>query len=403
MKQPPGALEAARKREQAKRAAQTPSANGKHARLILQRLDALKPQPVRYLVPGFIPLAKLCMLAGDGDGGKSSITNSIAADHSRARPALGQHYTAAEHETLFFSCEDDPEDTMVPRLLALGADLAKIHRLKTAVNSDGKPMPFSLSDVDLVDASLEAHPKIRMVVIDPVGAYMGRTGRDDYKDSELRTVLDPLAELAGRRNVAIILIKHLNKASSASARHRISGSTGYVNACRQVFLVALAPEDSEEDRRVMLPIKSNLMKERRGLAFRLSALPDGDAQRVIEQHAQHLSPADRQRLRDQLFGVKWLGTTDDNADAVLNDNRQKSRPKIKQCADWLRAFLADHAYPSKEIEEAAAKEGFSRDDVFRAKAALKTAGLRNRKRGMGEWWSGFGDPDNWQYRAEIPE
>ncbi len=101
-----------------------------------------------------------------------------------------------------------------------------------------------------------------------------------------------------------------------------------------------------------------------------------------------------------------MGAVDADPDTVLTEASQgakQERPKIKGCADWLRSFLHDHAFPAKEIEQAANAKGFSKDDVNRAKALLKDHGLCNKKRGVGAWWSGFGDPKNWIYRPEPKE
>src|SRR5262249_45617376 len=99
------------------------------------------------------------------------------------------------------------------------------------------------------------------------GAYIGRAGCDYHRDSELRALLAPLAELAAKRRVAVVLVKHLNKGVSARAVHKVSGSTGYVNSVRAAFLVAPDPQDP--DRKLFLPLKFNIGPKPQGFAFRL--------------------------------------------------------------------------------------------------------------------------------------
>src|SRR5207244_482487 len=82
---------------------------------------------------------------------------------------------------------------------------------------------------------LQARPEGRLVVVDPAGAYIGKSGIDDHKDSDLRALLGPLAELAARHAVTILLVKHLNKGVTAKAVHKVGGSVGYVNAVRAAF------------------------------------------------------------------------------------------------------------------------------------------------------------------------
>jgi AAA domain len=77
-------------------------------RLATTCLAGIQPQPLRWLVPGYLPLGKLVLGAGDGGHGKSTMTLRLAADLSRGRPALGLDYAdAVRGETLLISCEDD--------------------------------------------------------------------------------------------------------------------------------------------------------------------------------------------------------------------------------------------------------------------------------------------------------
>jgi putative DNA primase/helicase len=408
-------LDEAEERERARRAAraaQKPSANGDggkpvdKSKLVLQRLDSVKAKPVHYFVPDKLPAGKLILIAGDGGNCKSVVTLSVAADHSRGRPAMGQVYTAPVSESLFFTCEDDPADTLVPRLLALDADLTKIHHLKTAIGPDGKNVSFSLLDIDLIDQALNLNPNIKFVVIDPVSAYIGRTGRNENQDAELRSILDPLSELAAKHDVTIVLIKHLTKNEKTRAMHRISGSQAYLNAVRVAYLIAKTPiEDGaiDDGRRVILPLKNNLTKNRHGLAFRPIGIPVTQAATIVAKNCQHLSQADQQQLAEQLFTIEWLGDSDDDPDTVLTENRLAGRPKIKECADFIRGFVGHLAWPSAEVEAAANDARFSTDAFYKAKAALKLDGLHNQKRGLGAWWMGFGDPVNWSDRPNpIP-
>jgi hypothetical protein len=77
---------------------------------------------------------------------------------------------------------------------------------------------------------------------------------------------------------------------------------------------------------------------------------------------------------------------------------------VAKCAEWLRRFLGDFAFPSTEILEAAKKAGFTLDNAAKAKKLLKESGLQNSNLGRlrGVWWSGFGEPKEWKLRPEPP-
>ncbi len=229
-------------------------------------LLGIKPQPLDWLIPDLLPLGKLFVLAGDGGLGKSSATLHIAADLSQGRCCCGLTYDKPAHaRTLLVSCEDDLADTIVPRLLAHNANLGMIDKvnglIKTYPIVEGErrvseKIPFSLAQVKPLGDWLTVHPDCRLVVIDPATAFVGAAGIDDHRDSELRSLLGPLHELAGERKISIVLIMHCNKGGAAKATNRVLGGVGYVNASRAAFLVCQDPDD--KTRRLMLPLKYNL-------------------------------------------------------------------------------------------------------------------------------------------------
>ncbi len=369
--------------------------------LVTTCLADVRPQPLRWLVPGYLPLGKLVLIAGDGGHGKSSLTLHLAAVLSRGRPAFGLAYPGAlSGETLLIQCEDDAADTVVPRLLAAGADLSCVHQLEGTRGADGKVAPFCLAHYRQLEEELQRRPRVRLVVIDPAGAYVSPSGVDDHKDSELRALLGPLAVLAARRRVTVLLVKHLVKGATDKAVHRVSGSAGYVNSVRAAFVVA--PEPDRPECKLFLPLKFNLGPRPAGLGFRLHALEGEEQRAVLSAYGAHLGDEDRAQLAQQLFRTEWSGAVEDTADAVFAAARRGDRDqsKVEKAAAWLEQFLGGLAYPSEEITAAGKAAGFTFDNIKEAKVRLKAKGLRSSNRGrfQGEWWTGFGDPDGWSLR-----
>lgn len=364
-------------------------------------LAGIQPEPVRWLVPKVIPLGKLVLVAGDGGHCKSTLTLHLAARLSRGLPCFGLKYDPLlPAESLLVSCEDDFADTVVPRLLSAGADLDRIHRVDGVAGKDGKVLPFNLSHYLQMEQELKRRPLVRLVVIDPAGAYIGRSGVDDHKDSELRSLLGPMTELAAGRRVTFILVKHLNKGATVRAVEKVGGSTGYVNAVRAAFLVAPNPEDG--DQKFFLPIKFNLGPRPRGISFRTEPLSPPDRQGVIRCYGSELGAADQEELAKQLFRIQWGDPTDADADAVLRDAARQERgpSKVDQAAEWLLKFLAQYAYPSSELDAASREEGFTFDNLNRAKRKIGKEKIRASNRGafQGVWWWGPGDPKTWVLR-----
>ena len=305
-------------------------------------LADIKPEPIRWLVPGVLPLGKLVIVAGEGGHGKSTLTLDLAAHTSRGWCCFGLAYDPPPPaDVLLVSCEDDFADTVVPRLLSAGADLARIHRVDGLAVKEGRPPAFTLTHLDRLETELKRRPAVRLVVIDPVSGYVGRAGVDDNHESELRTVLDPLAELAARRSTLMLMVKNLSKDQTRKAAQRVGGSAAYVNVPRAAFVVV--PDADDPGRRLFLPIKFNCGPWPSGLAFRIDALPPGE-QAGILAGMEHLGPDDRDRLAKQLYRVGWQGPVSISADDALGADarahRTTGKADLDRAADWLRDFLA---------------------------------------------------------------
>ena len=129
------------------------------------------------------------------------------------------------------SAEDDPARTIVPRLTAAGADLTKVHILESVILANGsETLPSLRADIDAITAAAARLGDCRLIVIDPVSAYL--KGVDDNRNAVLRGVLTPLNRLAERLGAAVVLVSHLTKGGSANGKHRVLGSIAYVGACR---------------------------------------------------------------------------------------------------------------------------------------------------------------------------
>lgn len=62
---------------------------------------------------------------------------------------------------------------------------------------------FSLrNDICELKKSLEQYPQCRLIIIDPISAYLG--GIDSHKNADVRSLLAPLAEIAAQYRVAVI-------------------------------------------------------------------------------------------------------------------------------------------------------------------------------------------------------
>jgi putative DNA primase/helicase len=334
---------------------------------VLVKLSEIKAEAVRWLWPARIALGKLALIAGDPGLGKSFVSLDVAARVTcgRAWPDGAPGCTLGD--VILLSAEDGAADTIRPRADAAGADPDRIEILRAVRESNNGNLTerhFSLDgDVARLDEALARRPGVKLVVVDPVTAYLGSL--DSHKNAELRGALMPLAALAEKRGIAILLVSHLNK-GQAEALYRVSGSNAFVAAPRTAWLVTQDPAN-EGPRRLMLQLKNNLSPNPGGLAFKIESDEQGRAAVAWEQ-----------------------GRVDLSAREALAPERRERGPKpakSEAAAVLLRNALSDGAeHPSEYLIKQAGEDGISYDTLSNA---AKSLGVRRQKgafKGGWVWW-----------------
>jgi putative DNA primase/helicase len=322
--------------------------------LIAVRADSIKSKAVKWLWNFRIPMNKLSVLAGNPDQGKSLISIYMIAQVTRGLPMYGDvKAVIPASEVLIMAAEDEADDTIKPRLEAADADLQKVHILSTMMDKSPNRVSEEREaqldrDIASLEMYLKANPNIRLVVIDPISSFLGRVNMN--REQEVRSVLTPLKNLAARRNVAVVVVMHLNKVGDQSAIHRIGGAVAFTGVARAVWL--FMQDEADKDRHQMLRVKNNIAKATGGLVFNIqtkSVLIDGES---VPQPI-----------------VVWIGETEASASDILLSSKQSGRPneQITTAADWLRARLANGSETSEDIKSFGRKAGHTWRTLQRAK------------------------------------
>ena len=235
--------------------------------LVMQRACDVEAKPIAWLWQGRIAIGKLTMLAGEPGLGKSQLSAFLAAAVTTGGYWPNGEGRAAIGSVIVLSAEDDAADTIIPRLSATGADLSRVYIVSAVTTDDHKGRRlFNLqSDLLALEDAIVRVGDVRLVIIDPVSSYLGKV--DSHKNAEVRTVLEPIGEMASRLRVAVVAVTHFSKGTGTSANHRIIGSIAFVAAARAAFIVSRDPDD--ENRRLFVPSKNNLGPDCDGLAFRI--------------------------------------------------------------------------------------------------------------------------------------
>ncbi|MBI4506415.1 MAG: AAA family ATPase [Chloroflexi bacterium] len=325
---------------------------------VVVKLADVQPEQVRWLWPGKIPLGKVTVLDGDPGLGKSLVTLDLAARTSTGCPMPDStRGLGAPAGVVLLSAEDDLSDTIRPRLDAAGADCSRIVAL-TAVRVDDKERFATLADIAAIREAI-VRVGAKLVIIDPLMAYIAT---DAHVDADVRSRLAPLTKLAAELGVAVVVIRHLNKAGGGNALYRGGGSIGIIAAARSGLLVARDPEDATGERRILACTKSNLAKMPPALAYRIVANADGAVR------------------------VEWIEETAHTASQLLAaPTGDDERGAMDEAKDWLRSELMTGARPSKVLQREARGAGIADITLRRAREAL---GIRPQRVGYGsagEW------------------
>jgi len=264
---------------------------------------------------------------------------------------------------VLLSAEDGIADTIRPRLDAAGADVNRIvalEAIRSVDNGRESARTFDLScDLAGLEAAIRSVEGCRLVVIDPVTAYLG--GVDSHKNAEIRGLLAPLGAIAERHRVAVVAVTHLNKSNNGPAIYRAMGSLAFAAAARAAWAVSKDKDDPR--RRLLLPIKNNIAPDTGGLAYRIEALGVDDCPVVVWEPDPVNVSAD---------------------DALAGDREEGGgRSERDDAADWLRDLLAQGPRPARDVERDARDAGYSIATVRRAKAAI---GVVSRKPAFGGSW-----------------
>lgn len=332
--------------------------------------SSIVPKPIRWLWPGWIARGKLTLLAGAGGSGKTTLAMGlIGTVTSGGRWPDGEHCQDPGN-ALIWSSEDDPADTLVPRLMAAGADLSRVHIIQGRINAMGEREPFDpASDFDLLRDAVETIGGAALLLLDPV---VNVVKGDMHRANEVRRSLQAVVDFAEQQWCAVLGISHFSKGSGgASPADRVIGSQAF-GALARAVLVAAKQEDS--DVRVLARAKSNISDDQGGVGYVVESCTVGDGLETTR--------------------VLWGDRIEGSAREILADvesNGDEERSEKEDAEQFLLDLLSGGAVPVKQIKADASGAGYAWRTIERAK---KTLGIDAVKVGMKEGWV-------WQLGAEV--
>jgi len=335
----------------------------KRERYGMTSASEIVPRPIEWIAEGFLARRKLTLLSGRGGTGKSQVAIAYIASVTTGSPLPEGGTPAVTGRVLVMAAEDDPEDTVIPRLIAAGADLSKVEILKprevVEVVEKGKKVkvisPRCLADIDYWNRLIDDFPDVVLIVCDTLPSYLGK-GVDDHKNIDVKNALEPfIEEVLSPRGVACLGIVHVGKGPKDKSIDKILGSVAYTNTARVCWTII---EDLRQHGVFILCwMKGNNTPKQSARPFTIA--------KADARHDDKLVPTSK---------VVWMTETiDQSADEILESQsalraKKSARgpaPEKKQSAkNFLVEYLRDHGpTPFKELAKLWVEGGGSRSTL----------------------------------------
>lgn len=333
-------------------------------RLLVQPASTIRPRRVTWLWDGRIASGTLSLLAGREGLGKSTLTAWLVAQVTQGTLPGGEY--GHPRSVIIAATEDSWEYTLVPRLLAAGADLDRVLRVD-AVTAAGFTTGLSLPrDITALTTTARQHD-VALLILDPIMSRL--EGLDTHRDAEVRIALEPLVRAADDAGMAVLGLIHVNKNAGADPLNAVMGSKAFTAVARSVSTVIADEEDEDDRRRLFGTVKNNLGP----------ALP---ASQVFTVESTTV-PSDDGPI--PMGVLAWHGEVDVTIKSAMADSGMETRTAITEACDWLEDYLSMYPATARvEVMRDAVKAGHAERTVKRAAVRInvqaETSGFPRQSR-----------------------
>ncbi len=337
---------------------------------------SVKPKDVDWLWFNRIPAGAITYGVGKPGNAKSLWSTDLAA-----RVSSGADFPDCKNEhgaqkVLLYAGEDSLENTVIPRLIRAGANLANIELLDNSSfevydreynRVDRRGIDLS-QDIAIIGQLIKKHPDIRLLIIDPITGVFGN--RNTNHDKDMRPIMNELKDMLEARGLTLVGIAHTNKRGDAAAIDQIQGASSIAGAARAAWLFTRDSESDDEHAHLMTCIKGNLSDNHDGLKLLTvaEAVPG---------------------LKRPVPSIVWGESTKmqaDEANQALKEKRETKGGKRNAAKLGILAIIAEKPMLSDDVYTALEKQGFSGETVKRAASELTKEFQIHRKQRGGRWY-----------------
>jgi len=361
------------------------------------------PKPIDWLWPGRIAVGKLTLIEGESNSGTSFLVADMAArvTGSKSWPGVVPVAPPAESQptepqpvdvqpaaasafprtvildppihVMIFNGGDNMHDTLLPRLIGMGAGLHNFTIVSEIIAHDPAEMRagktetkrrISLpADLTHVEFQLRSRPDTRLLVVDSLSDFC-------HTDKQFRETLRGLHEIAERCNVAVVATARPKNWHSARSKLKPSADRRG-ESVRCVLNVLVDPHDPSQ--RYLAPARMNFCREPNWLPFRIG---DGKI-----DWGEPLAAAP--------------------VYSRLSEAAQEKVTLLMEAKECLWKTLAAGDTTAKSALKQVMECGFSKATVVRARREL---GVRCYREGFGRhgWWNWSIKPEGEGSAAGVP-
>ena len=309
--------------------------------------------------PSWLPRGVVTIMDGNPGVSKSTLVADIVARLTTGGDWPDGTAVGAPIRAMWITTEDDPGRVLRPRIEAAGGDPAMVLFVKSEVVFPAARTAF----LELLVRRRSEPLGLGMVVLDPLFSHIEASVRT-IADAEMRRgVMNPLNEAAEAADVAVLVVRHFNKDTTAGPLNRGAGSLGgIVGAARALWTVTVDPEDETGDTKAVGVSKLNYALTPPALRYRV------------------VSRVPPSWVTGTVSGIDWLGAAPVSIAEILMETASSH-----DAQPVLVGLPADGPKAAEVVYAQMKARGFGRQAVRSAKSRLSVLAHKTSMAGGWEW------------------
>jgi hypothetical protein len=348
--------------------------------LDMARLLDVGMNPVEWLWYPVAPFGMVGTILGNPGVGKTFLLTDLGARVSSGRELpvyrkpTGKTYKGW---VIYITSEGVPDKILKPRLHAADADMENVTLVRGIYNEEKE---FQVLDVryhlplllDLIRTERKAKKgNCVLVIIDPIASFV--SGKANLNDSvQARHALDAIARFAEEASISVLVAVHPNKDETKKIMARAAGSLQMSAAVKTAWIVAEPKDDDPLNMRYFAPYKIQTVEFNKN-----EALPFYLDDANFEYDGKFFEMA---RIRWSEKTVKC------DVEKIISPRADEGLPQAAKIRAWLKEQMKGGNRPARELYSKAEEEGFSKWQLWRAKASLNIQDMPDGFRGPIIWY-----------------